>query len=282
MAKLMCEICGGSLIMNAGNIAECENCGMKYAKEKVVQMVKIDGAVEITKGEAEKVRLLNNVETYLKLGKYAQAYELCQNITDEYPDDFRGWYFTFKSCVYIFANNIRIPHTDCLKEADSNLITALKLTNDKDVLGREAVVFWFDILKKGNPDLNALYAFRNSKNCTDNHIISMFIKRIDEQILFFLNQLNSCQNKKDVCDKLGFTSRFDEPIKNINSFSFENGWLTADGTIVRKKFDGISFWGSKTKYQYEELAVKDIYHLKINFYNELQELIKALSNLTNQ
>ncbi len=66
--------------MNADNVAECESCGMKYAKEKIAQMVKIDGAVEITKGEAEKERLLKNAETFLNLGKHVEAEDLCKKL----------------------------------------------------------------------------------------------------------------------------------------------------------------------------------------------------------
>lgn len=284
MAKLMCEICGGSLIMSTDNIAECENCGMKYAKEKVAQMVKIDGAVEITKGEAEKERLLKNAETYLRLEKYTEAYELCRRITNEYPGDYRGWYLCFKSSVYVLANNIHLSLSDIaiLEEADSNLKTAIKLSNNKDDFGKEAITFWFDILFKGNTNLVTLYSFRNEQNCSENHVVATFLKKVDAQFSLLVNKLNTCTNKKYVCEKLGFTSRFDVPIKRINSFSFENGWVIADGIIVRKEFDGISFWGSKNKYRYEEQAVKDIYHLRINSYNELQELIKAVSNLTNQ
>lgn len=104
MGKLVCEICGGSLMMNADNVAECESCGMKYAKEKVASMVKIDGAVEITKGEAEKERLLKNAETFVKLGKLDEARKLYTKITQEYPDDYRGWWQFGK--VYLLADDL--------------------------------------------------------------------------------------------------------------------------------------------------------------------------------
>lgn len=287
MAKLMCEICGGSLVMNMNNISECENCGMKYAKEKVAQMVKIDGVVEVTTGSAEKERLLENAETYLSLEKYTEAYELCRRITNEYPGDYRSWYLCFKSVVYALANNVRLSFSKSdigiLEEADSNLKTAIKLSKNKDDFGKEAIAFWFAVLYEGNTDLRTLYSFRDGQSCSENHVVSIFLKKVDAQFSLLVNELNSCQNKKDVCVKLGFTSRYDEPItKRINSFSMNNCWITADGIIVEKEFDGISFWGSKSKYRPVEKEKKDVYYLPVNSFNELQELIKAVSNLTNK
>lgn len=151
MGKLVCEICGGSLLTNADNVAECESCGMKYAKEKVASMVKIDGAVEITKGEAEKERLLNNAETFVNLGKHVEAEDLCKKIVDEYPDDYRGWYLRFKNVVLAMDCNIELygGHKSMLNEANINLESSLKLAPDKTSLEKEAILFWQDALQKG-------------------------------------------------------------------------------------------------------------------------------------
>ncbi len=171
MGKLMCEICGGSLVMNADNVAECESCGMKYAKEKIAQMVKIDGAVEITKGEAEKERLLKNAETFVNLGKHVEAEDLCKKIVDEYPDDYRGWYLRFKNIVLAMDCNIDLYghnyNTFMLKEANTDLETSLKLATDKTSLEKEATLFWWDVLQKGNADFGQLH-FLEFK---DNHIV---------------------------------------------------------------------------------------------------------------
>ena len=45
MEALVCDICGGNLIMGAGGIATCESCGMQYNMERIrekVQEIKQD------------------------------------------------------------------------------------------------------------------------------------------------------------------------------------------------------------------------------------------------
>lgn len=103
MKKLECDICGGKLIMHAAGMAACDSCGMEYSKESLREKVqeikgtvKIEGAVETTKGEAEKERLLKNAETQISLDNYEETRHIFESITKDYPDDYRGWFGLFK------------------------------------------------------------------------------------------------------------------------------------------------------------------------------------------
>ena len=111
MAALRCDACGAGLSMDeSGNFAVCEYCGMKHTKERItVKVQEIKSVVEIAKGEAEKTRLLKNVETYTKLNNYSEAKALCREIVNEYPSD---W-----SCWWKFANIImkEIEETKTIK-----------------------------------------------------------------------------------------------------------------------------------------------------------------------
>jgi hypothetical protein len=80
MKKLVCDVCGGKIIIRAGGAPKCDSCGMEYS--------------ENVKKAAEKERLLSNAETCVKLGDFEQAAKVCRIITDEYPYDFRGWWAT--------------------------------------------------------------------------------------------------------------------------------------------------------------------------------------------
>lgn len=93
MAALTCDICGGNLTMNeSGEFAICESCGMKHDKRRVKAKVqKISGVVEVTKGEAEIERLVKNAETFLSFNERKKAQDLFEQISEEYPDDYRGW-----------------------------------------------------------------------------------------------------------------------------------------------------------------------------------------------
>ena len=93
MAALICDICGGNLAMDpSGEYALCESCGMKHTKERVrTKVQEIQGVVEVTKGEAEKERLLKNAETFINLNEEKKALGIYTQLTNEYPDDYRGW-----------------------------------------------------------------------------------------------------------------------------------------------------------------------------------------------
>lgn len=89
MSALTCDICGGNLAMNeSGEFAICESCGMKHTKERVKNKVQeIQGVVEITKGEAEKERLLKNAETFIQINDINKAEEVYKQLMADYPDD---------------------------------------------------------------------------------------------------------------------------------------------------------------------------------------------------
>ena len=94
MSALVCDICGGNLAMDAsGEFAVCESCGMKHTKERVrTKVQEIQGVVEVTKGEVEKERLLKNAETFISLNERNKANSIYHQITEDYPDDYRGWF----------------------------------------------------------------------------------------------------------------------------------------------------------------------------------------------
>lgn len=98
MEALVCDLCGGKLVMGAGGIATCESCGMEYTTERmqekvqeikgkveVTGKVKIDGSVEI-EGVASYDKILKNGMTYLQLKDYSSAEQMFKQLTDSYPD----------------------------------------------------------------------------------------------------------------------------------------------------------------------------------------------------
>lgn len=98
MEALICDICGGKLVMQSGGVARCESCGMKYTKERVQEKVqeikgtvKIDGPVETVKGDAEKERLLKNAETYLKLNNPVSANTELLKYIEFFPYDIKPY-----------------------------------------------------------------------------------------------------------------------------------------------------------------------------------------------
>ncbi len=99
MAALVCDICGGKLVMQSGGVAKCDSCGMEYTKERIQEKVqeikgtvKIDGPVETVKGDAEKERLLNMANDCLNKGNLVEAKRIYTTVSKEYSNDWRGWW----------------------------------------------------------------------------------------------------------------------------------------------------------------------------------------------
>ena len=237
MGKLVCEICGGSLMMNVDNIAECESCGMKYSKEKVVQMVKIDGAVEITKGEAEKERLLKNAYTYSKLNKHKEAEEIYVKITQEFPDDWRGWFGLGKMYFTQYNADIKYEeghvsakrHIQRVEYAENQYKTAMRMADEKTVLEIEEALNkeknntegiyidkWQDFLEKvknakDTDDWNGLYGrFETLKVGPD------FCVEFHKNAIGLANKIKEylSQNRNNATNQRAITNNINEKFTN--------------------------------------------------------------------
>ena len=98
MEALICDICGGKLVMQSGGVAKCDSCGMEYTKERIQEKVqeikgtvKIDGSVEIVKGDAEKERLIKTAQECFRKGAIDEADKMFRNISKNYPNEWRAW-----------------------------------------------------------------------------------------------------------------------------------------------------------------------------------------------
>ena len=40
MAALVCDLCGGKLMMGAGGIATCDSCGMEHSADRMKEKVR--------------------------------------------------------------------------------------------------------------------------------------------------------------------------------------------------------------------------------------------------
>ena len=110
MKPLRCDFCGGQLVMDESReFAVCEFCGTKYMKETVQQkiqeicgQVSVVGAVETVTGNAEKERLIKNAETYITIKEFGKAIQTYKQVSQQFPDDYRGWWGIFTAQVYSY------------------------------------------------------------------------------------------------------------------------------------------------------------------------------------
>ena len=76
MAALQCDICGGSLTMDAGGeFATCEACGMKHDRLRLKQKISVDGLAGID-------NLLVRAKQFYDEQNYEKAWEYCERVLD--------------------------------------------------------------------------------------------------------------------------------------------------------------------------------------------------------
>ena len=101
LVNAKCTNCGGTLTVDASKEAAiCDFCGSPFIVEKAIQNYNYHITNNITaqnviitgKGEMEKERLLQNAKTQLDFKDYATARSIFQEVSTDYPDDYRAWY----------------------------------------------------------------------------------------------------------------------------------------------------------------------------------------------
>lgn len=147
MSALVCDICGGNLAMDAsGEFAVCESCGMKHTKERVrTKVQEIQGVVEVTKGEVEKERLLKNAETFISLNERNKANSIYHQITEDYPDDYRGWFCLagmVRDELYDILSTFTQTIDITLKDAESSIYEGGKIATT--IIGKLKTINYYN------------------------------------------------------------------------------------------------------------------------------------------
>lgn len=101
LVKAKCTNCGASLEVNDSlEAAICPYCGTAYVVERAIHLHNtnysfIGSVVNVyshdTNSKAEIDRLLMQADTQIKFNEYSKAFSLYKRITNEYPEDYRGW-----------------------------------------------------------------------------------------------------------------------------------------------------------------------------------------------
>lgn len=126
MAKLSCDICGGSLIF-AGDLDTliCETCGVRYSKEAIGLKLKNNcvNSLSASVVDSEKDKIVVLAEDYVTTMQYSKALHAYLELIDKYPTDYdlykRYLYLSVNYFIQSFDNFIsvlnlfkRISHSD--------------------------------------------------------------------------------------------------------------------------------------------------------------------------
>lgn len=141
MAALVCDLCGGKLIMGAGGIATCESCGMEHSADRMKEKVQeIKGTVRVDNSHM--------IENYFKMAENAldasnneEADNYCNKIIEIDPLNYRAWFIKGKAVGWQSTlGNPRISETinaftnaldNCPEEEKEDLGIACKTEIEK-------------------------------------------------------------------------------------------------------------------------------------------------------
>ena len=150
MQKLQCELCGSvDIVRTDGGFFQCQHCGCKYTLEQAKALL---STVETTIGKAELERLLKNAKTYYDLKQFYEAKKTYDEITKQFPDDYRGWLgllrLEYRNYMY---NDWATPYPESTKLLQKHFNICKKLcSSEKTVaeINNEWERFWNYIASK--------------------------------------------------------------------------------------------------------------------------------------
>jgi len=94
-----CPNCGGNIELDdQREKGFCMYCGSQIVYKEAVQKMELSGVVSV-KGVADKEKLLQNAEIFVKLNEYKKASAILLRVTDDYPEDYRGWWQLAKFAI---------------------------------------------------------------------------------------------------------------------------------------------------------------------------------------
>ena len=150
MQKLQCELCGSvDIVRTDDGFFRCEHCGCKYTLEQAKALL---GTVETTIGTAELERLLRNAKAQYDIEQFDAAKSTYEEITKQFPDDYRGWLGLLRLEYRDYMYNNSISPTDGMtKLLQKHLNICKKLcSSEKTVaeINNEWERFWNYIASK--------------------------------------------------------------------------------------------------------------------------------------
>lgn len=92
MAALVCDICGGKLVMGSGGVAVCDSCGMEYSTDRMKEKIQeVKGTVRVDNSHM--------VDNWIKMGNAAaaagnnkEAYEYFTKVIEVDSENWRAIY----------------------------------------------------------------------------------------------------------------------------------------------------------------------------------------------
>ena len=143
MAVLVCDLCGGKIVMGSGGTGVCSNCGMEYSTERLREKLSEGGATVAAPAAAPQADNSKMIENYLKMAENAlsagnneEAESYCNKIIEIDVTNYRAW--LIKGQAAGWQSTLRNPR---LLESVSAFAKAIENApeDEKEAVKEEAV-----------------------------------------------------------------------------------------------------------------------------------------------
>lgn len=158
MGALVCDICGGKLVMGSGGIATCDSCGMEYSTERVKEKVQeIKGVVRVDNSHMID-NWMNMGKTAAEAGNQKEAYDYFTKVLEVEPNNWRAIYEKGKAAAWQSTlANLRLSELYQAVKSALAIIETLDMSNEEIIdIKNEFVVAIYNVnnaihnLKKEN------------------------------------------------------------------------------------------------------------------------------------
>lgn len=108
--QMICDICGGKLVMRAGGVAVCENCTMEYSLESLREKAGAPQAAAsqapvLNDGAARIRNKLAQAQSFLEERKYLKVIECCEAVHDIDCTNQEAWRIITQARICYYSRN---------------------------------------------------------------------------------------------------------------------------------------------------------------------------------
>ena len=293
LVNAKCTNCGATLkVDDRQDAAVCEYCGSAYIVEKAIQNynyyvtnnINADNVFITGKGEAEKERLLKNAETNERFKDYQKATQIYSQVTEDYPNEYRGWLGLALIQSGSF-NNVDLEFRE-FNSLSSNINKAIMCAPTEKAKSIQAQ--WSAYLNKHTTFLNQqksiLNNLQNQKEKLDN-----IINDTNRSIAGYRESSNSASTKASKARSNQYDHRFSEGWNSLLAWGalfiivgiFWLKWLIAIGAAILILFLIVLIY-KKSNLKQLENEEKRNNNLMNNEMQKLTNLIQEKKNIERE
>lgn len=244
MAALVCDICGGKLVVRAGGIAVCDSCGMEHSQDRMREKIQeIKGVVRIDN--------THMIDSWMKLGtsaaqagNYKEAYEYFKKVIEVDPENWRAIHEKGKAAAWQFAaDKIRTA------EIHQGSLLALEIIERSDMSEEEIVrirnEFTMAEFEVSNAITDSIHEKIEKLEKSDDLRLDIHKDQMERMINRFIENVSQLE------EALSFISEYEDEVSKGNVIKIKKR-MCKD---IREACEPIRCWENKSKDDWAYLGI---------------------------